>query len=130
MNYYRAALAAAYTGDLSNAARLLRCSLELNEDAPRAMQLFELLQQQNYIDADMLDRLRTLTDARRYKKALKIKLPQTSKAHTIRGLLYAQIGRYRNARDEFALALMLDKGNDLAKQALLHCDGKKWRFLS
>lgn len=130
MNYYRAALAAAYTGDLSNAARLLRCSLALNEDAPRAMQLFKLLQQQNYIDTDMLDRLRTLTDARRYKKALKIKLPQTSKAHTIRGLLYAQIGRYRNARDEFALALMLDKGNDLAKQAILHCDGKKWRFLS
>jgi tetratricopeptide (TPR) repeat protein len=130
MSFYRAALAAAYTGNLSGAARLAQCSLLLKEGAPSAGCLLELLNQHGMIDMETLSRLRTLTDARRYKKALKVKLPKTSKAHTIRGLLYAQIGRYRNAREEFALALTLDRGNDLARQAQLHCFENKRGFLS
>ena len=128
MSYYRAALAAACTGDLSGAARLARCSLLLREDAPSAVCLLELLKRHDMIDAEALNRLRTLTDAGRYKKALKVKLPRTSKAYTIRGLLYARAGRYRNAREEFALALTLDTGNELAKQAMPHCLGNKRGF--
>ena len=117
MSYYRAALAAARSGDLTNSARLAQYSLSLNEEAD-ANGLLELLRQQNSIDAETLDRLRILITARRYRKALKIKLPQTSKVHTIRGLLYAQMGRHRKARTEFAQAIVLDTGNDLAKLAL------------
>lgn len=124
MSYYRAALAAASAGDLSAAARLTRCSLLLGEDAPSAACLLELLKQQAIIEPEALTRLRALTDAHSYKKALKVKLPQTAKAYTMRGLLYAQMGRYRKARKEFGLALKLDTGNDLAKQALLFCGGK------
>jgi tetratricopeptide (TPR) repeat protein len=102
MSYYRAALAAANMGDLTNAAHLTQCSLALGEDTPSAAYLLELINHQDMIDA----------------KALKVKLPQTSKAHTIRGLLYAKIGRARRAREEFALALTLDTGNELAKRAL------------
>ena len=128
MSYYRAALAAAYTGDLSGAARLTQCSLLLREDAPSAVSLLELLKHQDAIEPEALNRLRTLIGASRYKKALKVKLPRTSKAYTIRGLLYARMGSFRHAREAFALAIALDTGNDLAKQALLHCDGKKRGF--
>lgn len=124
MSYYRSALAAACTGDLTNAARLIRCSIALDEGAPSAARLFNLLERQFQIDAEALEHLRTLTGARMYKKALKVKLAQTSRAHTIRGLLYAQIGRRRKAREEFIQALSLDKGNDLAMQALLQCGGE------
>lgn len=130
MSYYRAALAAASSGDLTGASRLVRCSLALNEDAPNASRLWELLREQNYIAPDTLNRLRALTEARHYKKALKVELPETSLAHTIRGLLFAQMGRRRNAREEFTLALTLDTGNKIAKQALLHCDQIKGGFLS
>jgi Flp pilus assembly protein TadD len=65
-----------------------------------------------------------LNGARRYRKALRVRLPKTSRSHTIRGLLYAQTGRFRRARGEFALALTLDTGNDLAKRAILNC-GKR-----
>lgn len=126
ISYYRAALAAAFAGDLTNAVRLVRCSLALREEAPYAERLLELLhQQRDHLDADTLNRLHMLTVDGRYKKALQMKLPQSSQAHTIRGLLYALIGRYRHAREEFALSLALDKGNDLAQQALLECAGKK-----
>ena len=128
ISYYRAALAAASAGDLSNAARLVRCSLALREDAPHAERLLELLQQQSHLESDTLNRLRILTDDHRYKKALQVRLPQSSRAHTIRGLLYALIGRYRHAREEFVQALILDTGNDLAKRALQHC-GKKVRVI-
>lgn len=130
MSYYRAALAAACAGNLSGAARLVQCSILLGEDAPPAVRLLELLNQQDVIDTDDRNRLLTLTDARRYKKALKVKLPDTSKAHTIRGLLYAQIGRHRNAKKEFTQALTLDSGNDLAKQAMRQCGGKNGGGLS
>ena len=118
MSCYRAALASARAGDLTGAARLARCSVALAEDAPGAVRLLELLRQQNTIDGAALTRLRTLTNARQYGRASWIKLPQTSKAHTIRGLLYAQLGLMGSARKEFALALALDTGNDLAKRAL------------
>jgi Tfp pilus assembly protein PilF len=121
MSYYRAALAAAYYGNKSKSARLVQCSLLLDEDAPSATDLLKLLSQQNNIEAEALERLRMLIGAGWYKKALKVKLPQTSKSHTIRGLLYAQVGRYRSAKGEFTLALSLDTGNELAKRALLCC---------
>ena len=118
MGYYRAALAAASTGDMTSAARLARCSIALGEAAPSAVRLLELLRQRDTIDIKALDRLRALTGGHKYKKALKLKLPRSSRAHAIRGLLYAKIGRYRKSRDEFALALALDNGNALAKQVL------------
>ena len=125
MCYYRAALSAASAGDLSSAAVLVKYSILLKEDAPCALRLLEILQRQNRIDKSALIRLRVLTDARRYKKALWIKMPQTSRAFAIRGLLYAQTGRYRKAREAFSLALALDTGNDLARRALLYCDKKR-----
>jgi Flp pilus assembly protein TadD len=121
MSYYRAALAAASTGDLTYAERLVQCSLLLQEDAPNAVQLQALLRQQGHIDGDTLARLRALTAARRFWAALAVKLPKTSRAHTIRGLLYARVGCFRRAREAFALALALDAGNGLAKQALAAC---------
>jgi len=128
LSYYRAALASAAAGDLTGAARLVNCSVLLGEDAPSNIYLSELLKRQNRIDSDSLNRLRTLSDARRYRRALRVNLPQSSRAHTIRGLLYAQTGRLRKARKEFTLALTLDTGNGLAKQALPYC--KKRGFFS
>jgi Flp pilus assembly protein TadD len=121
MSYYRAALAAANSGDMSGSARLARCSLLLKEDAPSATCLLKLLEQQNRIEADTLESLRMLISAGRYRKALRVKLPHTSKSHAIRGLIYARIGRFSNAKSEFALALALDMGNELARLALLCC---------
>ena len=71
-----------------------------------------------------LDKLRKLVARRKYARALRIRLPNTAKAHTIRGLLYARIGRRRAARDEFARALALDSSNALAKRAILALDEK------
>jgi len=129
MSYYRAALAAANSGDYSAAARFVRCSLALGEDAPSAARLLNLLQQNERRDghANLLGRLRTPVDAGKYKKALRIRLPSTTETHTIRGLLYAIIGRRRAAREEFAVALTLDSGNHLAKQALTACREEKKR---
>ena len=125
MSYYRAALAASSANNLSYAIRLVKCSLAFGEKAAGAAHLLELLQQQNHIEAASLNRLRILIHEHRYKKALKIKWPRSSKTHTIRGLLYASLGRYRKARKEFTLSLMLDSGNELAKQALFSCEGKR-----
>ena len=125
MSFYRAALASARTGDLSGAARLARCALSLEQEAPRAARLLELLRRQNHIDPDTLERLRTLSGSGKYKKALKIRLPQNAKAHTIRGLLYARAGRFDKAREEFVSAITLDAGNLLAKQALRQCQERK-----
>ena len=129
MYYYRAALASAYAGNLTSASRLVKCSIMLKEDVPSAAYLLDLLNQNARIETDVMDRLRVLVNASQYKKALKIKLPQTSKAYTIRGLLYAQMGVYRKAANEFAMAITLDKGNDLAGQALRYCIGKKGCFI-
>ena len=119
MSYYRAALAAARAGDLSAAAQLVRCSLVLKEDAPYAMRLYGLLRSNADIGEKALSRLRTLVARSKYKRALRVRLPNTSKAHTIQGLLYAELGLRFAAREEFALALALDTGNDLARRALL-----------
>jgi tetratricopeptide (TPR) repeat protein len=79
----------------------------------------ELLQNKELINVNSMKQLQSLLNAKKYRKALKLKLPRTSKAHTIRGLCYAQIGWYKSAMKEFALAMALDTGNDLARRALL-----------
>ena len=129
MYYYRAALAAACSGCLSDAMRLVQCSILLQENAANAPRLLELLNEQKKIAPDVLTQLRKFANAREYKKALKIELPKTSKARTIRGLLFANMKRYRKAKEEFAQALVLDSGNNLAKQALLCCSEKKGGFI-
>lgn len=128
MRYYRAALAAAAQGDISSAVYFVRCSMLLNEDAPNAARLLNLLEQQNTIEAETLNRLRVLINARKYRKALKIELPKTSKAHTVRGLLFAQLKQYRSAKEELTAALLLNSGNNIAKQALIHCSQKRRRL--
>jgi len=129
MSYYRAALAAADSGYISGAKRLVQCSILMKEGASNAPRLLELLQQQNVVDSNTLSCLRELTNAGQFKKALKVQLPKTSKAHTIRGLLFAQLKRYSKAKEEFALALAMDSGNSLAKQAILYCNKKRGGFL-
>jgi len=124
MNYYRAALAAANQGYLSEATRLVHCSILLQENAANAPRLLALLQEQNKIEPKILNRLRELTNTGQYKKALKIELPKTSKAHAIRGLLFAHLKYYRKAKEEFGIAVALDSGNSLAKQSLLYCNEK------
>ena len=119
MSYYRAALAAARVGDLTAAARLVKCSLLFCENAPSAIRLSQLLESRAAIDSRAMNDLRSLVDAREYKKALKVKLPRSTKGHTIRGLIMAKLGRRRAARREFALALALDTGNNLARRLLL-----------
>ena len=120
MSYYRAALAAGHAGNLTASMRLVRLSLLSGENAPNAERLLKLLERNSVISANSLDELRTIVDSRKYHKGLRVRLPQTSKAHTIRGLLYAQIGRHGAARKEFAKALALDTGNDIARRALLY----------
>jgi len=124
MSYYRAALAAADAGCLFEATRLVQYSILMRENAVNAPRLLELLQNQNKIDPNTLNRLRELVNAGQYKKALKIELPKTSKAYTIRGLLLAKIKDYRRAKEEFAIAIALDCGNHSAKKALLCCNEK------
>jgi len=119
LSYYRAALASARMGDFTAAARLVQCSLVFKEDAPYTRRFLELLRGNADIDASILSRLLTLTEKQKYKKALKIRLPVNTKAHTIRGLLYAELGNFPAARQQFALALALDTGNTLARNALL-----------
>ena len=46
MSYYRAALAAARSGDLTSAERLVRASLASGENAPNAPRLQELLRRE------------------------------------------------------------------------------------
>ena len=121
LSFYRAALAAACQGDLTTASRLVRCSVAFGEDAPSAAYLYELLQGADRIGADTLGRLRALFANRKYVKALFVRLPDTAKAHTIRGLLFARLGFRRAARYQFALALSMDTGNDLAKAAIAEC---------
>ena len=118
MSYYRAALAAAHKGDKTLAARLVNCSIVFQEDAPNASRLRELLLRNADIAADTKEELRQLIGSRKFSQALKVRLPKTAKAYTIRGLLYAQIGRKRPARMEFAKALSLDAGNSIAIRAL------------
>ena len=124
MSYYRAALAAACKGDLTAAARLAECSVVIGEEAPSAPRLLELLLSKAAVDAGAeakagaMDKLRELTENRKYRKALRLHLPNTTKSYTIRGLLYAQSGRPSAARESFALALALDSGNDTALGAL------------
>ena len=119
MSYYRAALAAARAGNLTAAERLVKCSILVNEDAPSASKLHELLQSNAELGTDALRKLRALVKNGKYKKALKIRMPSISKTHTVRGLLYAHLGHRYAAREEFALALALDTGNALARSALL-----------
>ena len=130
MKYYRAALAAASMGSHAEATRLVQCSIVLQENAANAPRLLELLQNQNKIEPASLSQLKKLTASGQYKKALKIELPKTSKTHTIRGLLLATLRDYPRAKVEFALALALDSGNNLAKQALLHCSKKRGGFFN
>ena len=118
MSYYRAALAAAKKGDLTAASRFVRCSIAIEEDAPSAAHLFKLLQSKNAIGAEALGRLREHVRNRKYAKALRVRLPDTAKAHAIRGLLFARIGRHNAARKEFALALEIDSGNEIAVRGL------------
>jgi len=126
MSYYRAALAAANKGEMETASRLVQCSLALKEDAPSAMRLFTLLKDSAGADlgegagAGALTILRGLIEGGKYKKALKVKLPPTSKSHTIHGLLYALLGRRRAALESFTQALSMDTGNVVAKDALIY----------
>ena len=126
--YYRAALAAAGAGDMTKAARLSAASAAFGEEAPSAQALRELLRQKSDPPeaAEPAARLRELVQSRQYKKALKIRLPGTSKCHAMRGLLYALLNRCRAARREFAAALVLDSGNETARRALLACRKTKW----
>jgi len=128
MSFYRAALAAANAGNLTTAARLVQLSMALGEDAPGAMRLGELLQLKSkaFETTDALEQMRKLAEGRQYKKALKIQFTDTSKAHTMRGLLHALLGRRRAARKEFTKALTLDTGNDVAWRALQACRKIKW----
>ena len=118
MSYYRAALAAAKNGDLTAASRLVRCSIAIGEDAPSAARLYELLQSRNAIGAEALSKLRLHVRNRKHAKALRVRLPDTAKAHAIRGLLFARIGRHGAARKEFSLALEIDAGNEIAMRGL------------
>lgn len=120
MSYYRAALKAASINDLSEAARLARCSIAFNEAAPDNIRLLKLIEKKNGINEAALRSLRPLILKGRYRKALKVKLPPTSKAYTVRGLLYARIGCSRKAKKAFIKALILDTGNEAAKRALNH----------
>ena len=119
LSYYRAALSAAKMGDLTAASRLVQCSIAFGENAPSAERLHRLLQINHRIRKKKLEKLRKLVARGKCARALRVRLPDTAKAHTIRGLLYARIGRRRAALDEFALALALDAGNELAKRAIL-----------
>ena len=127
MSFYRAALSAASAGDLSAAARYANCSIALGEDAPSAQRLVKLLRKRMEITKKKQRRLRKLVDSNKYKKALKVKLPNTAKAHTIRALLYAKLKRRRLAQEEFALALAQDIGNDVARQALIAMNKGKYK---
>ena len=121
MSYYRAALAAAATGNKTAAIHLVQYSIAINEDAPSAMRLLELLQSQTEIDANERKMLSELAGKKEHKKALKtlkaLKI-NTSKAHVAQGLLLALIGRKRAACKELYRALELDTGNEIARQAL------------
>ena len=131
MSYYRAALAAAYTGDMTLAFRLVNRSIELDERADSAQSLLALLNGQALAnDTASIDTIRELAAKRKYKKALRVKLTPSVQNYQIRGFLFALTGQYGKAREEFALALTLDSGNILAKRALLHCrnDNKRNRM--
>jgi len=125
LSYYRAALAAANNGCLDDAARLVKCSVLINENAPNNIKLLELLQSQTKIPHETLVVLRKYVESAQYKKALKTELPKTSKAHTIRGLLYALLKDYHKAKKEFIEAIRLDSGNIMARQALFACNEKR-----
>ena len=118
MSYYRVALAFAHCGNLTAAARLAQCSLALNEGAPNALRLLELIQKYSSIDSKTRAALRELTESHKYSKALKLPLNGSPNALTARGLLYAQIGRKGAAREQFTLALAMDSGNKTARRAL------------
>jgi tetratricopeptide (TPR) repeat protein len=126
MSYYRAALAAAQTGDLATANRLANYSVALGENAPNAERLREIIAVaviglRDIGDADARSKLRSLVSAGHYKKALRVRLPNTAAAHNARGLLFAALGRRRSSRREFKLALSLCPSNELACRALAAC---------
>ena len=100
MSYYRAALAAAYIGDLTAAGRLLGCSEAIREEGNTA-RLSKLIKAQKLIVRE----------------------------HNIRGLNCAKNGRYRKASGHFRAAIRLDCGNILAKRALIACDAAKKRWI-
>ena len=103
---------------MSAATRFVQCSLASGEDAPFAKQFYSMLQNETTIGPEALERLQGLVVRREYAKALRVRLPNNTKAYTIRGLLYAQIGRTGAAKKAFVSALELDTGNDLAKRTL------------
>jgi len=103
MSYYRASLAEAKTGNLNRAYNLALCSLCLDENIPKASQLIEMLSVQIIHEREIYLTLKTTVDNKKYREALKIKLPDTKKAHIIRGMLYIKTGRlikaYKTFRD-------------------------------
>ena len=127
MSFYRAALASARRGDLSSADRFVRCSLQLGEDAPHAQELHQLLQSRIGMDAGDIDKIAGFVAKKRLRKALKVKPLNSVKAHYVRGLIYAVSGRRRMARREFAVALTMDTGNELAREALVYLSGVPMR---
>ena len=124
MSYYRAALAAAANSNITKAKCLVECSLAINEDAPSAARLLELLRSRTDIDPQTLTGLREHTTNKEYRKALKLCKATSSKAYVARGLLYALLGRKRLARKEFIQSMIIDSGNEIARQALLYLSSR------
>jgi hypothetical protein len=123
MSYYRAALAAAHSGNLTEALRLVKCSIATGENAPMADRLHRLLRIKTEIPVKAGKRLRELAVKKRYRKALRLQLPDAVNAHVARGLICCALGWRLAAQRELNLALLADSGNDLARRALAYAGG-------
>jgi hypothetical protein len=104
MSYYRASLSEAKNGNLRRAYDLAQCSLFLHENTAKASQLIEILSVQIIHERDAFFALRAAVDNKKFRDALKIKLPDTGKSHTIRGMLYRKTGRYIKAHKAFRMS--------------------------
>jgi tetratricopeptide (TPR) repeat protein len=142
--YYRIALGAAERRDLSAACAWAEYALFLDTGLEDAAALLEICRRERGDPGgggaadqpgDGLEEIRCLAGQKKYAAAVRAagRLPQQSvRTLNIRGCLFAAAGRYGRAADCFTRALIRDRGNRLAADALAELSRRRkpfWKLL-
>jgi tetratricopeptide (TPR) repeat protein len=137
--YYRLGLAAAKRRDLSAALRYAGIARALDPEQDGAARLeeicrYELGESGGELQTPEFERLRLLAGQKKWKAAAEAAeaFPhQSVRLLNMRGCFWALAKRYAPAMDCFAKALVKDRGNPLAAEALAELGPQRncfWRF--
>jgi tetratricopeptide (TPR) repeat protein len=135
--YYRIALGAAKRRDLSAACAWAKYALLLDDGQEGAAALLEICRRERggpeceQDEAGGLAEIRRLAGQKKYAAAARAaeRIPRQSvRILNIRGCLFAAAGRYERAADCFTRALMRDRSNRLAMDALAELNRRRKPF--